>query len=71
MTYEQLLAQYHNKVTQEAMRAGWNAANTLALNAILDRASDAFDAGQGDTGRFLLALADDLIKNNLAMKVPA
>ena len=71
MTFEQLLAQYSDLASQDAMRAGWNAANTAALNAILDRASDAFDAGQGDTGRFLLALADDLIKVNLALKVPA
>ena len=71
MTFEQLLAQYSDLASQNAMRAGWNAANTAALNAILDRASDAFDAGQGDTGRFLLALADDLIKDTLAMKVHA
>jgi hypothetical protein len=71
MTFEQLLAQYSDPATQDAMRAGWNAANTAALNAILDRASEALSAGQGDTGRHLLALADDLIKGNLALKVPA
>jgi hypothetical protein len=71
MTFEQLLAQYSDPATQDAMRAGWNAANTAALNALLDRASDAFDAGHGDTGRHLLALADDLIKDTLTMKVPA
>ena len=71
MTFEQLLAQYSDRASQNAMRAGWNAANTAALNAILDRASEALSAGQGDTGRHLLALTDDLIKVNLALKVPA
>jgi hypothetical protein len=71
MTFEQLLAQYSDLASQNAMRAGWNAANTAALNAILDRASEALSAGHGDTGRRLLALTDDLIKANLALKVPA
>jgi len=60
MNYEQLLETYPDDIAKHTMRQGWNAANTVMLNAILDQIAKATEAGNYSTASVLFKLIDDL-----------
>jgi hypothetical protein len=67
MNHEQLLASYPDDLAKHAATSGWNAANTVMLNAILDQITVATEAGNYSTASTLFKLLDDL-KATLAIK---
>ena len=67
MNYEQLIASYPDEPRKHAANSGWNAANTVMLNAIMDQITIATRAGSYSAASTLFKLLDDL-QPTLALK---
>jgi len=67
MNYEQLLASYPDDLTKHAVCTGWNAANTVMMNAIMNQITVATEAGNYSTASTLFRLLDNL-QSTLAIK---
>ena len=67
MNHEQLIASYPDDLAKHAATSGWNAANTVMLNAIMDQITAATEAGNYSTASTIFKLLDNL-QPTLALK---